>query len=53
MQNVDESNWNQDCREKYQQPQICRWYHSNGKSEEELQNLLMRAKEKSEKLAKN
>ena len=21
--------WNQDCWEKYQQPQICRWYHSN------------------------
>ena len=24
-------NWSQDCWEKYQQPQICRWYHSNGK----------------------
>jgi len=23
--------WNQECREKYQQPQICRWYHSNGR----------------------
>ena len=23
--------WNQDCREKYQQPQICRWNHSNGR----------------------
>ena len=23
--------WNQDCWEKYQQPQICRWYHSNGR----------------------
>ena len=22
---------NQDCREKYQQPQTCRWYHSNGR----------------------
>ena len=21
--------WNQDCWEKYQQPQICSWYHSN------------------------
>ena len=21
--------WNQDCQEKYQQPQICRSYHSN------------------------
>ena len=19
--------WNQDCREKYQEPQICRWHH--------------------------
>ena len=25
------TSWNQDCREKYQQPQICRWYHSNGR----------------------
>ena len=23
--------WNQNCWEKYQQPQICRWYHSNGR----------------------
>ena len=23
-------NWNQDCQEKYQQPQIHRWYHSKG-----------------------
>ena len=23
--------WNQDCQEKYQQPQICRWYHSNSR----------------------
>jgi len=23
--------WNQDCQEKYQQPQICRWYHFNGR----------------------
>ena len=23
--------WNQDCLEKYQQPQICRWYNSNGR----------------------
>ena len=25
------SSWNQDCQEKYQQPQICRWYHCNGR----------------------
>ena len=23
------TSWNQDVLEKYQQPQICRWYHSN------------------------
>ena len=23
------TSWNQDCQEKYQQPQISRWYHSN------------------------
>ena len=23
------TSWNQDCWEKYPQPQICRWYHSN------------------------
>ena len=25
--------WNQDCQEKYQQPQICRWYHPNGRKQ--------------------
>ena len=35
-------NWNQDCWEKYQQPQISIWYH--GKTEEELNSLLMRMK---------
>ena len=24
------TSWNQDCQEKYQQSQICRWYDSNG-----------------------
>ena len=23
--------WNQGCQEKYQQLQICKWYHSNGR----------------------
>ena len=23
--------WNQDCQEKYQYPQICRWYHPYGR----------------------
>ena len=27
------TSWNQDCWEKYQQPQICRWYHSNGRKQ--------------------
>ena len=40
---------NQDCWEKYQQPQICRWYHSNAESEEKQKDLLMRLKEESEK----
>ena len=30
------TSWNQNCSAKYQQPQICRWYHSNGRKEEEL-----------------
>ena len=25
------TNWNQDCREKYQLPQICRWHHPYGR----------------------
>ena len=25
------TSWNQDCREKYQQPQICRWHHPYGR----------------------
>ena len=25
------TSWIQDCQEKYQQPQICRWYHCNGR----------------------
>ena len=41
--------WNQDCQEKYQQPQICRWSHSNAESKEKLKSLLMRVKDESEK----
>ena len=29
--NIGITSWNQDCQEKYRQPQICRWYHSNGR----------------------
>ena len=25
------TNWNQDCWEKYKQPQICRWHHPYGR----------------------
>jgi len=25
------TSWNQDCQEKYQQPHICVWCHSNGR----------------------
>ena len=25
------TSWNHNCQEKYQQPQICRWYHPNGR----------------------
>ena len=27
------TSWNQDCWKKYQQPQICRWYHSHGRKQ--------------------
>ena len=40
------TSWNQDCQEKYQQPQIIK-----AESEEELKSLLMRMKEESEKAA--
>ena len=39
------TNRNQDCWEKYQQPQMCRWYHPNVESKEELKNLLIKVKE--------
>ena len=28
---VGNTSWNQDCREKYQYPQICRWHHPYGR----------------------
>ena len=50
MQNAGWStSWNQDCQEKYQQLQMCRWYHSMAESEEELKSLLIEVKEESEK----
>ena len=43
------TSWNQDCQEKYQQPQVCRWYHSNGRKWRGTESLLRRVKEESEK----
>ena len=43
------SSWNQECRGKYQQPQICRWHHLMAESKEELKSLLMKVKEKTKK----
>ena len=42
------SSWNQDCWEKYQLPQICRWYHPYGRKWRETKESLDE-KEKSEK----
>ena len=42
------TSWNQVCQEKYQSPHICRYYHFNGESEEELKSLL-RVTEETEK----
>ena len=41
--------WNQDCREKYQQPLICWWHHPYGRKWRETKNLLMKVKEQSKK----
>ena len=38
-----------DCRKKYQQPQICRWYHFNGRQLRGTKCLLMKVKEEREK----
>ena len=40
---------NQDCQEKCQQPQICKWYCLMAEHEEEWKSLLMKVKEESEK----
>ena len=29
------TSWNQDCQQKYHQPDICRWYQSNGRKQRE------------------
>ena len=30
------ASWNQDCQQKYQHPQICRWYHPNDRTWERV-----------------
>ena len=30
---LDDTSWNQDCLEKYRQPQTWRWYHFNGRKD--------------------
>ena len=34
------TSWNQDGQKKYQQPQICRWYHPNGRNWRGTKELL-------------
>ena len=34
------SSWNQDCREKYQWTQTCRWYHPDGRKQREAEEPL-------------
>ena len=43
------TNWNQDCLERYQQLQICRWYHFNGRKWRGTKELLDEVKEMNEK----
>ena len=43
------TSWNQDCREKHQHPQICRWHHCYGRKRGWTKSLLMKVKEQSEK----
>ena len=45
--------WNQDCWEKYQQPQICECYNSNGRKQRGTKETPMRFKEENEKAGLN
>ena len=40
--------WNQDFWEKHQQPQVCIWYHSNGRKQRGTKEPLEKVKEGSE-----
>ena len=44
------TSWNQDCQEKYQQPQTCRWHHAYGRKQRGTKQSLMKVKEKREKV---
>ena len=50
MPGLMKHSWNQDCREKYQSPQICRWHHPYGRKWRGTKSLLMKVKEESEKV---
>ena len=39
------TDWNQDCWQKYQWPQICRWHHPYGRKWRETKSLFMKVKE--------
>ena len=43
------TSWNQDFQEKYQQPQMCRWYHSNSRKWRANKKPLDKGEEESEK----
>ena len=47
------TNWNQDCQEKYQQPQIHRWCHSNGRKRRGTKEPLDKGERWVKKLAWN
>ena len=53
MWNACQAGWvtsrNQGCWEEYQQTQICRWHHSNGRKQRGTKSLLSRLKEENEK----
>ena len=42
--------WNQDFQEKYQQPQTCRWYHTNGRKQRGIKKPLDGSEKSSLKL---
>ena len=33
------TSWNQECQEKYQEPQICRWHHPYGRKQRTKESL--------------